>query len=137
VVGDSAGQVKPITGGGIFYGLLCAKAASETIIAAFKKGDFSQRHFRNYETQWKRLIGLELKVGKFVRRFIGTLTDENLNNLVNIFKKDRKIINILEKSQAFDWHKDAIIALLKTPSLSGRIYQRLLYNIFNKDDIYA
>ena len=137
VVGDSAGQVKPITGGGIFYGLLCAMAASEVIISAFKKGDFSQRHFRNYEIQWKKLIGLELKVGRFVRQFFSKLTDENLNNLVSTFKNDSKVLSILEKSQAFDWHKDVILALLKTPSLSGKIYKRLLWNIFNKNGAYA
>lgn len=137
VVGDSAGHVKPITGGGIFYGLLCARVASDTIISAFKKKDFSQRHFRNYEKEWKSLIGLELKVGGFVRRFINSLTDEELDNLVSTFKKDKKIVGILEKSQAFDWHKDVILALLKTPSLSGKIYRRLLWNIFNKDNAYA
>ena len=56
VVGDSAGQVKPITGGGIFYGLLCAKVASDTIVSAFKKGDFSQRHFRKLVSTNKKFI---------------------------------------------------------------------------------
>lgn len=137
VIGDSAGQVKPITGGGIFYGLLCAQIASETIISAFKKKDFSQRRLRNYEARWKGVIGLELKVGRFVRRFMNSLTDENLNGLIGVFKKDARLRNILEKSQAFDWHKDIILALLKTPSLSGRIYSKLLWNIFNKDETYA
>ncbi|MEI8175384.1 MAG: NAD(P)/FAD-dependent oxidoreductase [Candidatus Omnitrophota bacterium] len=136
VVGDSAGHVKPITGGGIFYGLLCANIASEIIVTAFKKDDFSQRHFRRYESEWKRLIGLELKVGRFVRRFISTLSDENLNSLVMAIKQDKKIIGILERSQAFDWHKDVILSLLKTPSLSGKIYRKLLWNIFNKDEAY-
>ncbi|MCX5715992.1 MAG: NAD(P)/FAD-dependent oxidoreductase, partial [Candidatus Omnitrophica bacterium] len=133
VVGDSAGQVKPITGGGIFYGLLCASAASETIISAFKKKDFRSRCMRGYETKWKKLIGLELKAGSFVRKFMGSLNDDNMEGLVATFKKDQKIKNILQKSHAFDWHKDVIMHLLKTPSLSGRIYQKLLWNIFNKN----
>lgn len=137
VIGDSAGQVKPVTGGGIFYGLLCAQIASETVISAFKKDDFSQRHFRNYEIRWKKIIGLELKVGRFVRRFMGSLTDENLDNLIVTFRKDTRVKNILEQSQAFDWHKDVILNLLKAPSLSGKIYQKLLWNIFNKDEAYA
>lgn len=137
VIGDSAGHVKPVTGGGIFYGLLCAQVASETIVSAFKKGDFSQRFFRNYELRWKKLIGLELKVGRFVRQFMATLTDENLNSLVATFKKDVEIRSILEKSEAFDWHKDIILTLLRTPSLSGKIYRKLLCNIFNKNNVYA
>jgi flavin-dependent dehydrogenase len=137
VVGDSAGQVKPVTGGGVFYGLLCAQVASETLISAFEKDDFSQRYFRNYESRWKKIIGLELKVGRFVRKFMGTLTDENLNALVAIFKKDAEARGILEGSRAFDWHKDIILSLLKTPSLSGKIYKKLLWNIFNKNGAYA
>ncbi|MCM8781472.1 MAG: NAD(P)/FAD-dependent oxidoreductase [Candidatus Omnitrophica bacterium] len=137
VIGDSAGQVKPVTGGGIFYGLLCARLASETILSAFKKEDFSQRFFKTYELRWKKLIGLELKVGRFVRRFMNSLTDENLHSLVVTFRKDTKIKNILEKYQAFDWHKDVILSLLRTPSLSAKIYKRLLWNIFNKEDTYA
>lgn len=137
VVGDSAGQVKPITGGGIFYGLLCSQIASETLISAFDREDFSQRYFKNYESRWKKIIGLELKVGRFVRKFMGTLTDENLDTLVTIFRKDTEVKNILEGSGAFDWHKDIILSLLKTPSLSGKIYKKLLWNIFNKNGAYA
>jgi digeranylgeranylglycerophospholipid reductase len=137
VVGDSAGQVKPITGGGIFYGLLCANVASETLITAFKKGNFTQRFLRNYEARWKKLIGLELRIGRFVRQFMSTLTDENLNTLIATFRKDKATRDIIEKSGAFDWHKEIILNLLKTPSLSGKIYKKLLWNIFNKNDIYA
>lgn len=137
VIGDSAGHVKPVTGGGIFYGLLCAQLASETIMAAFKKGNFNQGNFRNYEARWRKIIGLELKVGRFVRRFMNTLTDENLDNLIDTFRNDARVKNILEQSHAFDWHKDVILSLLKTPSLSGKIYRKLLWNIFNKDEAYA
>ncbi|MDD5449338.1 MAG: NAD(P)/FAD-dependent oxidoreductase [Candidatus Omnitrophica bacterium] len=137
VIGDSAGHVKPVTGGGIFYGLLCAKLASETIINAFNNGGINQRSLRAYETKWKKIIGLELKVGRFVRRFMNTLTDENLDNLISTFKNDSRAKNILEQSHAFDWHKDIILSLLKTPSLSGKIYKKLLWNIFNKDEAYA
>jgi digeranylgeranylglycerophospholipid reductase len=31
VVGDAAGQVKPTTGGGVYYGLLCAEIAADTM----------------------------------------------------------------------------------------------------------
>jgi hypothetical protein len=68
---------------------------------------------------------------------MATLSDENLDNLVATFKKDARIIDILEKSEAFDWHKDVILSLLKTPSLSGKVYQKLLWSIFNKNEYYA
>lgn len=133
VVGDSAGQVKPITGGGIFYGLLCSDIASETIISAFKKGNFTDRVLRNYEVRWRRLIGFELSVGRFVRQFMNNLGDDNLDNLISIIKDDKSIRRIMECSDTFDWHKDIILSLLKTPALSTHIYKRLLWNILNKN----
>ena len=39
VVGDAAGQVKPTTGGGIYYGLLCADIAAGTLHRALEKGE--------------------------------------------------------------------------------------------------
>lgn len=41
VVGDAAGQVKPTTGGGIYYGLLCADIATHCLHQAFLAHDFS------------------------------------------------------------------------------------------------
>jgi len=42
-VGDAAGQVKPTTGGGIYYGLLCADMAAEVIHGAYEATTFRGR----------------------------------------------------------------------------------------------
>ena len=41
VVGDAAGQVKPTTGGGIYYGLLCAGLAAGVLSAALEEDDLA------------------------------------------------------------------------------------------------
>jgi digeranylgeranylglycerophospholipid reductase len=41
VISEMVGQVKTTTGGGIYYGLLAARLAAETISAAFATGCFS------------------------------------------------------------------------------------------------
>ncbi len=40
-VGDCASQVKPTTGGGVIFGLTCAKIAAETASQAMQHGDVS------------------------------------------------------------------------------------------------
>ena len=46
VVGDAAGQVKPTTGGGIYYGLICADIAANTLYKALKQDNLSAKALR-------------------------------------------------------------------------------------------
>ena len=41
-VGDAASQVKPTTGGGVIFGLTCAKTAGEVAYEAVKNSNFSE-----------------------------------------------------------------------------------------------
>jgi flavin-dependent dehydrogenase len=72
-VGDAAGLVKPTTGGGIYYSLLSAGWAADTVVAACEAGRFSSSVLSAYERTWRehlriaemardlvRLSGLEL-----------------------------------------------------------------------------
>lgn len=69
VVGTAAGQVKPTTGGGIYYGLLCADIAASTLHQALATNDLSARGLANYERKCQKKLGAELKKGHRVRRF--------------------------------------------------------------------
>jgi digeranylgeranylglycerophospholipid reductase len=57
VAGSAAGQVKPITGGGIYYGLICADIASEHLHRAIESGNLSDRVLAGYEKLWKKALG--------------------------------------------------------------------------------
>ncbi|MBM3149133.1 MAG: NAD(P)/FAD-dependent oxidoreductase, partial [Chloroflexi bacterium] len=52
-VGEVAGQVKPTTGGGIYYGLLCADIAADTLSRALATNDFSASLLASYQKQWQ------------------------------------------------------------------------------------
>ena len=67
MVGDAAGQVKPTTGGGIYYGLLCADIAANNLHRALDADDLSARNLANYEREWKKKLGRELKIGYYAR----------------------------------------------------------------------
>jgi len=124
-VGDAAGQAKPTTGGGIFYGLLSAKAAACTVAAAFEKGDFSVKAMSRYETEWRKRLGGEIRIGAFFRRLAERLTDEEIDDLFRIVQSDGILTSVTKKAR-FDWHNDVIYFALRHPAL-GRIFLKGLF----------
>ena len=87
VVGEAAGQVKPITGGGIYYGILCAQIAADILCKAFKVGDFSAEFLSQYQKQWHKKLLRELTIGGFAQRLFANLTDKQIDYLFNIIRK--------------------------------------------------
>lgn len=124
-VGDAAGQTKPTTGGGIFYGLLCAEAAAHTVEMAFKTGDFTARSMRTYEEIWRGKLGREMRTGSFFRRLAERLTDKEIDDLFRVVQSDG-ILSAITKKAHFDWHKDVIYFALRHASL-GRIFLKGLF----------
>lgn len=113
VVGSVAGQVKPTTGGGIYYGLLCAHLAADNLHRALKADSLSARSLANYEQEWKRRIGRELKMGYWVRRFYEHLNDRQVDRLFDIMKSNGVIDALLRADDlSFDWHSEVVAGLL-------------------------
>ncbi len=105
VVGDSAGQVKPTTGGGIYYGLLCAQDAVDTLHEAFLEGDFTAHALLPYERRWRKKLGRELRTGYRARRLFEYLDDEQIEQMFQLVKSRNLHITLLESSEfSFDWH---------------------------------
>ena len=124
-VGDAAGQTKPTTGGGIYYGILGAKAAAKTVAEAFEKGDFSAGFLSRYEKEWKKSIGGEVRRGAFFRRLFERLSDKDIDDLFRVVLSDG-VLSSLTKTARFDWHRDAINFILRHPEL-GKIFLRGLF----------
>jgi digeranylgeranylglycerophospholipid reductase len=89
LVGDAAGQVKPISGGGIYTGLKCALLAGRTAAEALEEGDLSRRRLSAYEKAWKGDIGRELSIGRRIRRSYVHVTDAQMNELVRMLDRQK------------------------------------------------
>jgi len=61
VVGDAAGQIDPLTGEGIQYGMDAAEIAAVTLEAAFRAGDWSEGRLRSYQEAWLRSFGRDFR----------------------------------------------------------------------------
>ncbi len=113
VVGDTAGQVKPTTGGGIYYGLLCADIAADTLHQALKGDNLSAKTLANYERGWRKELGRELEIGYYARKFYERLSDKQVDRIFNIIKShgiDQALLQAEDLS--FDWHGEAVMRLI-------------------------
>ena len=122
VVGDAAGQVKPTTGGGIYYGLLCADIAASNLHRALKADDLSARNLANYEREWKKRLERELKICYYARKYYEHLSDRQIERIFDIIKSrgiDEALLK--ENDLAFDWHGEVILKLLGHRVLSKAI----------------
>ncbi len=119
IVGDAAGQVKPTTGGGLYFGLLCADVAAETINDAVNKGDLSARSLISYEKKWRKRLGHELRVEYFIRRCYEHFSDEQINRIFCRMKATGIVDSIMQNNQvAFDWHGGLLFKALRMGIMS-------------------
>ncbi len=111
-VGDAVGQVKPTSGGGIYYGLLGADAAAETLVVALEAGDLSARGLQPYEHRWRAALVPEIRQGYALRRLIEQLPDsvvESCHRLLGVPGLKRLL---LAAAPNFDWHSKSLTNFL-------------------------
>lgn len=130
VVGDAAGQVKPVTGGGIYYGLLCADIAAEHLDRALKTGDLSARSLEGYERDWKQLLGKELREGYLARRVYERLGYGFIDRLFKTVREQGVAGALLKDPEfKFDWHGGALRRFVKRkPGLAVRAVLNLPFS---------
>ncbi|UCB43213.1 MAG: NAD(P)/FAD-dependent oxidoreductase [Dehalococcoidales bacterium] len=105
VVGTAAGQVKPTTGGGIYYGLLCADIAADHLDRALAADDLSARSLARYEREWKKKLGRELRVGYWARKVYERLNDGQIEKIFDIMQSSGILEDLLkDEDLSFDWH---------------------------------
>jgi len=122
-VGEAAGQVKTTTGGGLYYGMLCAQIAADVIEHSFVRNAFRSSNLAAYETSWKKVLNKEIKIGYYARKICGGLSDRQIESFFQVAKSDG-IIPLIKEKGNFDWHSSLIFALAKR--LSVRSIQVIL-----------
>ncbi|MGD2246930.1 MAG: NAD(P)/FAD-dependent oxidoreductase [Candidatus Methanofastidiosia archaeon] len=101
LIGDAACQVKPLTGGGIFYSMKAAEIAASHI-----------NDLTVYQKKWDKTFGKEIKTGLRLRKIYENMSNKNLNKIFNIFKKNKDLI---ETMADFERHSSLIKAFIKNP----------------------
>jgi len=89
LVGDSAVQLKPLSGGGLYLGLLAGMICSRVALEALERGDFSSSMLSKYHKLWMKSVGKEIKLGLRLRKIFLGLTDTEKSELLKLLDNQR------------------------------------------------
>ena len=118
VVGDAAGQVKPTTGGGIYFSLICAGMAVRTLDESLRAGDFSSQRLALYQKRWHRILKRELDIDYWAHRFYQGLTDKQTEHIFQVIQRHGIHESLLASPDiTFDWHGKVILDAIRHRSL--------------------
>ncbi|MEE8358895.1 MAG: NAD(P)/FAD-dependent oxidoreductase, partial [Candidatus Hydrothermarchaeales archaeon] len=79
LVGDSARQIDPLSGGGILNAIHCGIIAGEVLKEAVEMNDFSESFLMKYEDRWREDVGKGLMHSLKVKDGFVKMSDEELN----------------------------------------------------------
>lgn len=132
LIGDSCGQVKPLTGGGIMFSLRAAKHAGRTITSAFSDNRFDRRHLESYERAWKRDFGAEIIKQLIFRKMYRRLSNQDVDTFFAEFKEAVENLGWFDYDKfSSAWIKMPKMKLLKAAVLTGNLASRnLLQGVF-------
>jgi len=112
VVGEAAGQVKPTTGGGVYYGLLCADIAAGVLQRSFEADDFSSSALSAYEEEWRARLNRELTIGYWARTLLAKLSNDKIDRLFRLAgKKGLPELIADGNGFSFDWHSQLLLKM--------------------------
>jgi len=114
LVGDAAAQTKPLTGGGLFYGLRASRMLSEAIDSGLPS---------LYQSLWDEKYGKEIKMGLKVRNIYENMSYNDLKKTFDIISERASDI---EEMADFEKHSIAIRLILRSPKLLGVVGRSLL-----------
>jgi digeranylgeranylglycerophospholipid reductase len=117
VIGDAAGQVKPTTGGGIYFGHIGARIAAEVLTEALSSDDLTAGHLSRYQRRWRARMGREISRGYWARWAYARLSDRQIEGIFNMLNSNGTVDALIRSENfSFDWHSKLILAVLKRSS---------------------
>ncbi|MEM2970909.1 MAG: NAD(P)/FAD-dependent oxidoreductase [Candidatus Bathyarchaeia archaeon] len=124
-VGDAASQVKPTTGGGVIFGLSCAKVAAEVVFEALQKDDFFSAFLGLYQKRCRINYGFDVKVMLKIRKMLNRMSDEKLDEAIRLCKK-LELNEALRGIDEVDFQGKTLLKLLR----NSKMLPAILYFLF-------
>lgn len=111
LLGDSAGQVKATTGGGIVMLLISGKFAAHCVRTCFRKNKFTKKIIRKYyENPCLAVVGKQLKLHYYIRKILEKCTNTDFETLFQIVKTN-KIEKLISLYGDMDFPRSLILKL--------------------------
>ncbi|MFH1105712.1 MAG: NAD(P)/FAD-dependent oxidoreductase [Candidatus Aenigmatarchaeota archaeon] len=94
LVGDAACQVKPLTGGGVIYSLICSRIAANAFRDAITQNRFDESFMKRYEDEWKKQISGNIRLGLAMRGLYSLMPNWQIDAALRLlgFAPARKLI---------------------------------------------
>lgn len=86
ICGDAAGQVNPLTGGGIISGMTGGMYAGQVAAESIEAGDYSKKFLKEYDSRARDDLKREIDKYKKVQEYLLTLSDEELDEIAIAFQ---------------------------------------------------
>jgi digeranylgeranylglycerophospholipid reductase len=113
VVGSAAGQVKPATGGGVYYGMICADIAADNLHRVLESDNLTAGSLASYDRQWKKVLGREIRLGHWGRNLYERLSDKRIDKIFDIIISSGIDKSLLGNDDIrFDSHGSVILKLI-------------------------
>ncbi|GBF33925.1 geranylgeranyl/isoprenyl reductase [Desulfocucumis palustris] len=87
LVGDAACQTKPISGGGLYLGLLGAELCARVAAKALSKGNLSPEFLSEYQWLWEEAMAEEIQTALGHRNIFLTMSDKEMDTLIRFFRR--------------------------------------------------
>ncbi|MDD2689671.1 MAG: NAD(P)/FAD-dependent oxidoreductase [Candidatus Omnitrophica bacterium] len=104
LVGDAACQMKPLSFGGIYFGLKAASLLASCI---------RDNRLGDYDLLWKEDLAFEIKIGLKVKEIYSRLNPKELKTVFSLLKKQKAVI---ENKGDFENHGRLILEMIKEPA---------------------
>jgi len=113
VIGDAAGQVKPTTGGGLYFGAYAARAAADVVGKALAGGNLSAHALSAYQRQWRSAFGRELRRDALARGIYARLSSSQVDRIITYAERTGLARELVEsRSFSFDRHGATLLTAL-------------------------
>jgi len=114
LVGDAACQVKPLTHGGIYYGMRCAEILVDCI---------TNNRASDYEKLWREKFEKEVWIGLRAKHVYQQLSHGTLEKIFCLLKDNA---DLLERFGDFENHSKIISTVIKNPHLQSLLGKVLI-----------
>ncbi len=97
LVGDAAGQVKPLSGGGLYYGAKCGKICGKIITNYLDTPSLNLDYLKKYDVLWKKEFKKEIDFGINLRKLIYNVNPNMSDKILQTIIKNNLMEFINEK----------------------------------------
>ena len=105
--GDSAGQTKPTTAGGIYSGGAGGILAGQAVAKSIMYDD--DRYLKDYENRWRSIFARDFGITLQVRKIFEKLDNKQLDEIFGTIASSKGVVSSISLEGDFDFHSFALM----------------------------